>query len=170
MKTWQHLREQICKIAAQVRRAAFGGRHGHLALVLNDAKYRTATAEDPTASTARLASLPHVHPNLTAITNQNKGAHFQFDQSQEAYIHISIDIMLLYWPFEMELKGIFLLDAKLITITSTHNKEFPHFSFWWKGICGLEHEQGLTGEVQLEHYWCINAQLVHRFGSDCWFS
>ena len=79
MKTWQHLREQICKITAQVMTTAFGGKHGHLALVLNDAEYCTATGNE-TARPDRLASPPHVHPEITATTNQHGRAQLEASQ------------------------------------------------------------------------------------------
>ncbi len=37
--TINHLRQQIAKIAAAVKTTSWGGRHGHLALLLNDAEY-----------------------------------------------------------------------------------------------------------------------------------
>ena len=82
MKIWQHLREQICKIAAQVRTTAFGGRHGHLALVLNDAEYQSATT-DPALRTDRLASPPHVHSSLTPTTNQQERSQLEASQREK---------------------------------------------------------------------------------------
>ena len=40
-----------------------------------------------------------------------------------------------------------------------------------RAICSawFWHDQSLAGEVHLEHCWCINTQLVHRFGADCRF-
>ncbi len=37
--TVNHLQQQIAKIAAAVKTTSWGGRHGHLALVLTDAEY-----------------------------------------------------------------------------------------------------------------------------------
>ena len=52
IKTWNHLREQSSRIAAQVKTTEWGGKHGHLALVLHDDEYRTVTNE-PMASTTK---------------------------------------------------------------------------------------------------------------------
>ena len=41
--TVNHLKQQVAKIAAAVKTSKWGGRHGHLALVLSEAKYRTVT-------------------------------------------------------------------------------------------------------------------------------
>ena len=38
------LKQQVAKLAAAVKTTSWGGRHGHLALVLNDAKYRRVTS------------------------------------------------------------------------------------------------------------------------------
>ena len=63
MKTWQHTREQSCKIVAQVKTTYWGGRHGCLALVLNNAEFRTATG-DPNADTDRQPKPSLVHPQI----------------------------------------------------------------------------------------------------------
>eukprot|EP00804_Cyclotella_cryptica_P015596 CCRYP_003603-RA/>CCRYP_003603-RA protein AED:0.17 eAED:0.17 QI:0/-1/0/1/-1/1/1/0/82 len=41
--TVNHLRQQIAKIAAAVKTTSWGGRHGHLALMLTNAEYRIVT-------------------------------------------------------------------------------------------------------------------------------
>ena len=97
MKTWQHLREQICKIAAQVRTTAFGGKHGHLVLVLDNAEYQTATT-DPTLTTDRLASPPHVHPELTPTSNQQERAQLESAQRKKLtayYLQEATDVAIV---------------------------------------------------------------------------
>eukprot|EP00804_Cyclotella_cryptica_P012948 CCRYP_002296-RA/>CCRYP_002296-RA protein AED:0.87 eAED:0.41 QI:0/0/0/0.25/1/1/4/0/505 len=47
------LKQQVAKIAAAVKTTSWGGRHGHLALVLNDDEYRLVTG-DATQTTTRL--------------------------------------------------------------------------------------------------------------------
>eukprot|EP00804_Cyclotella_cryptica_P025462 CCRYP_017206-RA/>CCRYP_017206-RA protein AED:0.39 eAED:0.39 QI:0/0/0/1/0/0/2/0/405 len=54
--TVNHLRQQIAKIAAAVKTTSWGGRHGHLALVLTDDEYCTVTG-NPDITSDRLRSL-----------------------------------------------------------------------------------------------------------------
>ena len=65
--TVNHLRQQIAKIAAAVKTTSWGGRHGHLALVLTDAEYRTVTG-NPDITIARLPTPPIVAAGLTNTT------------------------------------------------------------------------------------------------------
>jgi hypothetical protein len=65
--TVNHLRQQIAKIAAAVKTTSWGGRHGHLALVLNDAEYRTVTG-NPDIIIDRLTTPPIVAAGLTNTT------------------------------------------------------------------------------------------------------
>ena len=65
--TVNHLRQQIAKIAAAVKTTSWGGRHGHLALVLTEAKYRSITG-DPTIAINRLPTPPIVAAGLTNNT------------------------------------------------------------------------------------------------------
>eukprot|EP00804_Cyclotella_cryptica_P030012 CCRYP_013457-RA/>CCRYP_013457-RA protein AED:0.47 eAED:0.47 QI:0/0/0/1/0/0/3/0/169 len=55
--TVNHLQQQIAKIAATVKTTRWGGRHGHLALVLTDAEYRTVTG-NPDIVVDRLPTPP----------------------------------------------------------------------------------------------------------------
>eukprot|EP00804_Cyclotella_cryptica_P021921 CCRYP_000872-RA/>CCRYP_000872-RA protein AED:0.59 eAED:0.39 QI:0/0/0/1/1/1/2/0/327 len=55
--TVNHLRQQIAKIAAAIKTTSWGGRHGHLALVLTDAEYRTVTG-NPDITIDRLPTPP----------------------------------------------------------------------------------------------------------------
>ena len=65
--TANHLRQQVAKIAAAVKTTSWGGRHGHLALVLNDAEYRTVTG-NPDITIDRLTTPPIVAAGLTNTT------------------------------------------------------------------------------------------------------
>ena len=73
IKTWQHLREQCCQIAAQVKTTHWGGQFGHLALVLNDNELQTATG-DPNARSDRQTKPPYVHPQITATSTHQERA------------------------------------------------------------------------------------------------
>eukprot|EP00804_Cyclotella_cryptica_P003881 CCRYP_015757-RA/>CCRYP_015757-RA protein AED:0.83 eAED:0.82 QI:0/-1/0/1/-1/1/1/0/285 len=65
--TVNHLRQQIAKIAAAVKTTSWGGRHGHLALVLTDAEYRTVTG-NPDITVDCLPTPPIVAAGLTNTT------------------------------------------------------------------------------------------------------
>ena len=65
--TVNHLRQQLAKIAAAVKTTSWGGRHGHLALVLTDAEYRTVTG-NPDSVVDRLPTPPIVATGLTNST------------------------------------------------------------------------------------------------------
>ena len=41
--SFKHLKEQLAKIASAIKTTNWGGRHGHLALVLDDEEYQTAS-------------------------------------------------------------------------------------------------------------------------------
>jgi hypothetical protein len=57
--TDNHLWQQIPKIVAAVKTTSWGRRHGHLALVLTNAEYRSVTG-DPTIVVDRLLTPPIV--------------------------------------------------------------------------------------------------------------
>ena len=80
MKTWQHAREQICKIVAQVKSTHWGGRHGHLPLVLTDGEFQTITG-DPTSTTDRQNKPPLVHPLIDNNTTTLERAQLNASQS-----------------------------------------------------------------------------------------
>ena len=65
--TVNHLRQPIAKIAAAVKTTRWGGRHGHLALVLNEDEYRSVTG-NPTIDVNRLQTPPIVPTGLTNTT------------------------------------------------------------------------------------------------------
>jgi hypothetical protein len=65
--TVNHLRQQIPKIAAAVKTTSRGGRHGHLALVLTNAEYRTVTG-NPDITIDPLPPPPIVTAGLTNTT------------------------------------------------------------------------------------------------------
>ena len=59
------LNQQVAKIAAAVKTTSWGGRHGHLALILTDNEYRLVTG-NATQATMCLIALPIIP---TALTN-----------------------------------------------------------------------------------------------------
>ncbi len=98
MKTWQHLREQACKIAAQVKTTNWGGRHGHLALVLNDLEYQSATGDNALVTT-RQVKPSQVHPLIDNATttleraqlNASQGIKLTAYYTQEAVDEIMVE-------------------------------------------------------------------------------
>ena len=65
--TINHLRQQIAKIAAAVKTMSWGGRHGHLALVLTDTEYQSITG-NPDVIVDHLPTPPIVASGLTNNT------------------------------------------------------------------------------------------------------
>eukprot|EP00804_Cyclotella_cryptica_P027936 CCRYP_003833-RA/>CCRYP_003833-RA protein AED:0.57 eAED:0.47 QI:0/-1/0/1/-1/1/1/0/133 len=65
--TVNHLQQQIAKIVAAVKTRSWGGRHGHLALMLIDAKYCTVTG-NPDIAIDRLPMPLIVTMGLTNTT------------------------------------------------------------------------------------------------------
>jgi hypothetical protein len=72
--TVNHLKQQVAKIAAAVKTTEWGGRHGHLALVINEADYRTVTGN--ATSTVNLQIAPPLIPaglvNNMTITDHTR--------------------------------------------------------------------------------------------------
>ena len=66
-QSYRNLRKQLAKMCAAIKTGAWGGRHGHLALVLFNGEYQTKTG-DPNADTD-----PQDAPPLTpvSLTNQD---------------------------------------------------------------------------------------------------
>ena len=65
--TVNQLKQQAAKITAAVKTSKRGGRHGHLALVLNESEYRMVTSVD-TADVDRLDAPPIIPANLANNT------------------------------------------------------------------------------------------------------
>jgi hypothetical protein len=59
-----HLKQQVAKIAAAVKTTKWGGRHGHLALVLLDVEYQTVTGTPH--NTTELIAAPPIVPGALA--------------------------------------------------------------------------------------------------------
>ena len=80
MKSWQHLREQLCKVTAQCKSTNWGGRHGHLACVLNDREYQNVTG-DNTLVTDLQPKPAQVHPMIDNNTTALERAQLNASQS-----------------------------------------------------------------------------------------
>jgi len=99
--TVNHLRQQIAEIAAAIKTMSWGGRHGHLALVLIDPEYRSVTG-DPTIVVDRLLMPPIIPEGLTNTTTLTNRAAItvlhniacQEFWKQEAIVVIIVEIIV----------------------------------------------------------------------------
>eukprot|EP00804_Cyclotella_cryptica_P001037 CCRYP_008358-RA/>CCRYP_008358-RA protein AED:0.67 eAED:0.67 QI:0/0/0/0.5/1/1/2/0/762 len=69
-----HLKQQVAKIAAAVKTTNWGGRHGHLALVLSDTEYQTVTGT-PDITTERITAppiVPEALANNATLTSRTR--------------------------------------------------------------------------------------------------
>ena len=65
--TFNHMKEQLAKMAAAIKSTKWGGRHGHLALVLDDEEYQTATGHGATLPDGTANTTEHIaKPPLVA--------------------------------------------------------------------------------------------------------
>jgi hypothetical protein len=91
------LKQQVAKLATAVKTTSWGGCHGHLALVLNDAKYRTVTS-DPVLSTTRLV-LPLIVPatlaNNTTLLHRTRIMADHNLKCQEFWKQESVDAIIV---------------------------------------------------------------------------
>eukprot|EP00804_Cyclotella_cryptica_P003839 CCRYP_020456-RA/>CCRYP_020456-RA protein AED:0.53 eAED:0.37 QI:0/-1/0/1/-1/1/1/0/425 len=91
------LKQQLAKIAAAVKTTSWGGRHGHLALVLNNAEYQTVT-NVPTLTTTRLVLPPIVPANLannTTLTHRTRITADHNLECQEFLKQESVDAIIV---------------------------------------------------------------------------
>ena len=74
IRQYHHLKKQLAKLAAAVKTTEWGGRHGHIALVLTEAHMRTVTG-NPLATVALLPQPPNVPAGLlnnSTLTNRTR--------------------------------------------------------------------------------------------------
>eukprot|EP00804_Cyclotella_cryptica_P027644 CCRYP_010271-RA/>CCRYP_010271-RA protein AED:0.46 eAED:0.43 QI:0/-1/0/1/-1/1/1/0/207 len=91
------LKQQLTKIATVVKTTSWGGRHGHLALVLNDAEYQTVT-NVPTLTTTCLVLPPIVPANLANNTTLTHRTRIMADHNlecQEFWKQDSVDAIIV---------------------------------------------------------------------------
>jgi hypothetical protein len=95
--TVNQLKQQVAKIAAAVKTSKWGGRHGHLALVLNEADYRTVTSV-ATADIDRLNAPPIVPTGLannTTVTNKARIMATHNLENQEYWKQEAVDAIIV---------------------------------------------------------------------------
>ena len=101
--TVNHLKQQIAKIAAAVKTTKWGGRHGHLALVLNNTSYHAvtdnATLPDGSANDTDRLIAPPIVPvgitNSTTVVNKIRIMATHTLAQQEFWKQESIDAVLV---------------------------------------------------------------------------
>ena len=89
----QKLVEQLSAYSSHFHTNAWGGRHGHLALVLDTAKMRVVT-DTSTLDCSRLTKPQLVHPDITKETKGRDLLEFQEKQKQnwsEYYFMLVVD-------------------------------------------------------------------------------
>ena len=90
------LKHQVAKITAVVKTTSWGGRHGHLALVLDDDEYRVVTG-NATHTTTRLVAPPIVPTALANNTTLTLRARITADHNlkcQEYWKQEAVDAVI----------------------------------------------------------------------------
>eukprot|EP00804_Cyclotella_cryptica_P009387 CCRYP_018075-RA/>CCRYP_018075-RA protein AED:0.43 eAED:0.43 QI:0/0/0/1/1/1/2/0/231 len=91
------LKQQLAKIVAAVKTTSWGGQHGHLTLVLNNAEYQTVT-NVPMLTTTRLVLPPIVPANLANNTTLTHRTRIMADHNlecQEFWKQESVDAIII---------------------------------------------------------------------------
>ena len=88
------LRQQVAKIATAMKTTSWGGRHRHLALMLNDTEYQTVMGIQPTELLV-LSHLPAALANNTMITHCVRIMDDHNLECQEFWKQESIDAILV---------------------------------------------------------------------------
>ena len=97
LSTVNHLRQQVAKIAAAVKTTSWGGRHGHLALELNDTEYCNITG-NPAIVVDRLLAPPIIPiglTNTTTLTNHATIMGIQNLACQEFWKQETVDAIII---------------------------------------------------------------------------
>jgi flagellar hook-associated protein FlgK len=95
--TVNQLKQQAAKITAAVKTSKWGGRHGHLALVLNESEYRMVTSVD-TADVDRLDTPPIIPANLannTTVVNRARINATHNLENQEFWKQEAVDAIMV---------------------------------------------------------------------------
>ena len=71
-QSYRNLRKQLAKMCAAIKTGAWGGRHGHLALVLFNGEYQTKTG-DPNADTDPQDAPPLSRPSTPTTKRHTNG-------------------------------------------------------------------------------------------------
>jgi hypothetical protein len=140
-----HLRQHIAKITAAVKTTSWGGRHGHLALMLIDAEYCRSTS-NPDSDVERLPSPPIVAAgltNTTTLTNRTSITGLHNLACQEFWKHEAVDA---------------LIDDKIVrkAIDPTYIKELDD------DCVGYSHQTIKTIAQHLRNEWCIVTTLKKK--------
>jgi hypothetical protein len=95
--TVNQLKQQVAKITAAVKTTKWGGRHGHLALVLSENEYQTVTSLN-TANVDRLVAPPIIPTGLannTTITNRARINAMHNLENQEFWKQEAVDAIIV---------------------------------------------------------------------------
>jgi hypothetical protein len=136
------LKQQVAKIAAAAKTTSWGGRHGHLALVLDDDEYRIVTG-NATHTTTRLMAPPIVPTALTNNTTLTLRARITADHNLECQE---------FWKQEA-------VDAVIIDKIVCEGVDAPYIEELDEDFIGYSAQTIKSLLVHLRREWCIITKL-----------
>eukprot|EP00804_Cyclotella_cryptica_P012914 CCRYP_002274-RA/>CCRYP_002274-RA protein AED:0.23 eAED:0.09 QI:0/0/0/1/0/0/2/0/1265 len=139
------LKQQVAKIAAAVKTTSWGGRHGHLALVLNDDEYRLVTF-DATQTTTRLVAPPIVPTALANNTTITLRARITADHNLECQE---------FWKQEA-------VDAVIVEKIVREGVDAPYNEELDDDFIGYSTQMVKTIIEHLRREWCIVTTLERK--------
>eukprot|EP00804_Cyclotella_cryptica_P015621 CCRYP_003615-RA/>CCRYP_003615-RA protein AED:0.62 eAED:0.37 QI:0/0/0/0.5/1/1/2/0/406 len=139
------LKQQVAKIAAAVKTTSWGGRHGHLALVLNDDEYRLVTG-DATQTTTRLVAPPIVPIALANNTTITLRARITADHNLECQE---------FWKQEA-------VDAVIVEKIVREGVDSPYIEELDDDFIGYSTQTVKTLIEHLRREWCIVTTLERK--------
>ena len=139
------LKQQVAKIAAAVKTTSWGGRHGHLALVLNDDEYRLVTG-DATQTTTRLVAPPIVPTALANNSTITLRARITADHNLECQE---------FWKQEA-------VDAVIVEKIVREGVDAPYIEELDDDFIGYSTQTVKTLIEHLRREWCIVTTLERK--------
>jgi hypothetical protein len=139
------LKQQVAKIAAAVKTTSWGGRHGHLALVLDDDEYRVVTG-NATHTTTRLVAPPIVPTALANNTTLTLRARITADHNLECQE---------YWKQEA-------VDAVIVDKIVREGVDAPYIEELDDDFIGYSAQTIKTLIAHLRREWCIVTTMERK--------
>jgi hypothetical protein len=139
------LKHQVAKIAAAVKTMSWGGRHGHLALVLDDDEYRIVTG-NATQTTTRLVAPPIVPTALTNTTTLTLRARITADHNLECQ---------QFWKQEA-------VDAVIVDKIVHEGVDAPYIEELDEDFIGYSAQMIKLLLAHLRREWCIVTTLERK--------
>jgi hypothetical protein len=139
------LKHQVAKIAAAVKTTSWGGRHRHLALVLDDDEYRIVTG-NATQTTTRLVAPPIVPTALTNTTTLTLRARITADHNLECQE---------FWKQEA-------VDAVIVDKIVREGVDAPYIEELDEDFIGYSAQMIKSLLAHLRREWCIVTTLERK--------